>query len=116
MQLQGCIIQQDKWQEFIQLGPSDLSFIKKLLDIYISNTRILIGHMYNQLKYANHVNMHIHIHMIKGSSLNMGITAMSDCMKTYEAKIQDNKYALKITDLEHMEDLLVMVENFRATL
>ena len=104
-------ISSEKFNELKSLG--GVSLVEKLLDKFLQTTPRLVADAKEALKNGDHAKVDYCVHTMKGSSLSLGIAAMSDLLIDMNLRTKKQDATNMADDLLRLDQLLKELSEYR---
>ena len=104
-------ISSEKFNELKNLG--GISLVEKLLDKFLQTTPRLVADAKAALQSGDHAKIDYCVHTMKGSSLSLGISTMSDLLVDMNLRTKKNDTTNLAEDLAKLDDLLKELSEYR---
>lgn len=109
-------IKKERLEEFKQLSDGEDDFLIELLDKFIPNTKELLDTSQKAIQESDLEKIKFNMHTLKGASLNIGLTRMSEFVLELYNKQTYTDLEKFAKDLKTLQSLLDEVISYRKSL
>ncbi|MBE7411242.1 MAG: Hpt domain-containing protein [Leptospiraceae bacterium] len=114
--MKDVVIDSNKANEYRELKGGTNELLIRLLEKYISTAEDYISKAKISFSEKDHKTLYHIIHNLKGSSLTMGLLQMSEILVELETQIKQNNFENFESMLQELQEKLIFVREYFATL